>query len=322
MVSYSLLTFLIVAGVVVAAYIALVVYPETREQDVVRKRLKPEKRAKVVQEGGLLKEVQRLSKVPAIDQVLGSFGGITHPLQLKIHQAGLSISVAGLLLMCAAVFFVVALVVNFFVHVFWIGLAAGAAASPIPIWVVSYLRKRRLLKFEEQFPEAIDLIARALRAGHALTTGLSMAAEESPQPVAGEFRLLYEQQNFGLPLPDALRAFARRIPVLDAQFFATAVLTQRESGGNLSEVLDNLGSVIRERFRVKRQVRVISAHGRLTGWILTGLPPSLAAAFMIVNPDHIKMLLNDNLGHWMIGGAVVGQLLGGYIISRIVKIEY
>jgi tight adherence protein B len=301
---------------------ALVVLPENREQDVVRKRLKSDKRTKITQEGGLLKEVQRLSKVPVVDQVLGSFGGITHPLQLKIHQAGLNISVAGLILMCGAVFFVVTLVVNFFVHIYWIGLAAGAAASPIPIWVVSYLRKRRLLKFEEQFPEAIDLIARALRAGHALTTGLSMAAEESPQPVGGEFRLLYEQQNFGLPLPDALRAFARRIPVLDAQFFATAVLTQRESGGNLSEVLDNLGSVIRERFRVKRQVRVISAHGRLTGWILTALPPGLAAAFMVVNPDHIKMLLNDTLGHWMIGGAVVAQVLGGYIISRIVKIEY
>ena len=322
MLLYTLITFLVVTGVVVAAYMALVVLPENREQDVVRKRLKSDKRTKITQEGGLLKEVQRLSKVPVVDQVLGSFGGITHPLQLKIHQAGLNISVAGLILMCGAVFFVVTLVVNFFVHIYWIGLAAGAAASPIPIWVVSYLRKRRLLKFEEQFPEAIDLIARALRAGHALTTGLSMAAEESPQPVGGEFRLLYEQQNFGLPLPDALRAFARRIPVLDAQFFATAVLTQRESGGNLSEVLDNLGSVIRERFRVKRQVRVISAHGRLTGWILTALPPGLAAAFMVVNPDHIKMLLNDTLGHWMIGGAVVAQVLGGYIISRIVKIEY
>jgi tight adherence protein B len=322
MLLYTLITFLVVTGVVVAAYMALVVLPENREQDVVRKRLKSDKRTKITQEGGLLKEVQRLSKVPVVDQVLGSFGGITHPLQLKIHQAGLNISVAGLILMCGAVFFVVTLLVNFFVHVYWIGLAAGAAASPIPIWVVSYLRKRRLLKFEEQFPEAIDLIARALRAGHALTTGLSMAAEESPQPVGGEFRLLYEQQNFGLPLPDALRAFARRIPVLDAQFFATAVLTQRESGGNLSEVLDNLGSVIRERFRVKRQVRVISAHGRLTGWILTALPPGLAAAFMVVNPDHVKMLLNDNLGHWMIGGAVIAQVLGGYIISRIVKIEY
>jgi tight adherence protein B len=322
MLFYTLITFLVVAGVVLAAYMALVLFPENREQDVVRKRLRSEKRGPKVVREGLVKDIERFSQLASVDQFLHSFSGFTQPLQLKIHQAGLTISVSALLLMCGGVFFAVALIVNFVVHIYWIGLAAGAAAAPIPIWVVSYLRKRRLLKFEEQFPEAIDLIARALRAGHALTTGLSMAAEESPQPVAGEFRLLYEQQNFGLPLPDALRAFARRIPVLDAQFFATAVLTQRESGGNLSEVLDNLGSVIRERFRVKRQVRVISAHGRLTGWILTALPPSLAAAFMVVNPDHIKMLLNDNLGHWMIGGAVVGQVLGGYIISRIVKIEY
>ena len=123
-------------------------------------------------------------------------------------------------------------------------------------------------------------------------------------------------------MPEALRDFARRIPVLDAQFFATAVLTQRETGGNLSEVLDNLSSVIRERFRVKRQVRVISAHGRLTGFILTALPPSLAMAFAIINPNQIGMLIDDPLGIRMIAVAVVLQITGGYIISRIVKVEY
>ena len=141
----------------------------------------------------------------------------------------------------------------------WLGFQAGAVMMFVPIFVLRYRRDRRVLKFEEQFPEAIDLIARALRAGHAFTTGLSMVADEVDPPVGQEFRLLYERQNFGMPLPEALREFAQRIPVLDAKFFATAVLTQRESGGNLAEVLDNLSSVIRERFRVKRQVRVISA---------------------------------------------------------------
>ena len=125
------------------------------------------------------------------------------------------------------------------------------------------------------FPEAIDLIARALRAGHALTTGLGMVADEIPAPVGQEFRRLYDEQNFGMSLPEAMRAMARRVPVLDARFFVTAVLTQREAGGNLSEVLDNLASVMRERFKMKRQVRVASAHGRISAWVLSCMPPAL-----------------------------------------------
>ena len=120
------------------------------------------------------------------------------------------------------------------------------------------------------------------------TTGLAMVADEMAEPVGPEFRLLYDQQNFGMPLPEALKAFARRIPLLDARFFVTAVLTQREAGGNLSEVLDNLASVIRDRFHVKRQVRVITAHGRITGWILSALPVSLALFFAFIEPGHLS----------------------------------
>jgi tight adherence protein B len=176
--------------------------------------------------------------------------------------------------------------------------------------------------FEEQFPDAIELIGRALRAGHAFTTGLAIVAEEAPQPVAGEFRLLYDQQNFGMPLGDAMKQFAQRIPLLDARFFVTAVLTQRESGGNLAEILSNLASVIRERFKVKRQVRVISAHGRLTGWVLSGLPPSLAMAFLVTSPNHIMTLVNDPMGVRMIFAALFLQILGTLIIRRLVNIEY
>ena len=161
-----------------------------------------------------------------------------------------------------------------------------------------YVRRARgtsgCQKFEEQFPEAIDLVARALRAGHALPTGLGMVADELQAPVGTEFRILFDEQNFGLTLPDAMRNFARRVPVLDARFFVTAVLTQRETGGNLAEVLDNLASVIRERFKVKRQVRVLSAHGRITGWVLACLPPVLAVATLIVNPDHLGTLLDGS----------------------------
>jgi tight adherence protein B len=204
----------------------------------------------------------------------------------------------------------------------WFSAAVGAVAAFIPFAVIRHKAWKRILLFEEQFPEALDLVSRALRAGHAFTTGLAMVAEESPQPVAGEFRVLYEQQNFGMPLPEALRSFAERIPLLDARFFVTAVLTQRDAGGNLAEILDNLASVIRERFKVKRQVRVVTAHARITGWVLSGLPPALAVAFLLTTPSHIMMLVNDPLGVKMIIAAIAMQTAGTLVIRRLVDIEY
>jgi tight adherence protein B len=149
-----------------------------------------------------------------------------------------------------------------------------------------------------------------------------MVADEIPAPVGAEFRLLYEQQNFGMPLPEALRSFGDRIPILDARFFATAVLTQREAGGNLSEVLDNLSRVVRERFKVKRQVRVISAHARITGWVLVCLPPVTALGFAIIVPDMIKLLVTDPLGVRMVVVAICLQITGGMIVKKLVNIEY
>ncbi len=157
----------------------------------------------------------------------------------------------------------------------WAAAVVAIAAGLSPYLLVRYAAVRRTRLFEDQFPQAIDLIASSLRAGHAFTSGVSMVSDEVADPTGAEFRLLYDQQNFGMPLPDALKAFARRVPLLDARFFITAVLTQREAGGNLAEVLDNLAGLIRERSRVKRQVRVTSAHGRITGWVLSMMPPAL-----------------------------------------------
>jgi tight adherence protein B len=149
-----------------------------------------------------------------------------------------------------------------------------------------------------------------------------MVADELSAPVGTEFRILFDEQNFGLTLPDALRNFAGRIPVLDARFFVTAVLTQREAGGNLAEVLDNLGAVIRDRFKVKRQVQVLSAHGRITGWVLGMLPPALAVATFILNPNHLGSLMNDPLGQRMIMVAIFLQIAGVLTIRKLVDIEY
>src|ERR1051325_1567933 len=139
-------------------------------------------------------------------------------------------------------------------------------------------------------------------------------------PIGPEFRVLYDQQNFGMPLPDALRLFAARIPVLDARFFVTAVLIQREAGGNLSEVLDNLAHVMRERFRVKRQMRVISAHGRISGWVLVCTPPVLAMVIFAINDETRRLMFNDPLGQQLMIGAVVLQGIGTLVIGKIMNV--
>ena len=149
-----------------------------------------------------------------------------------------------------------------------------------------------------------------------------MVADEMADPVGPEFRLLFDQQNFGMPLPQALKAFADRIPIIDARFFVTAVLTQRDAGGNLSEVLDNLTAIIRDRFRVKRQVRVISAHGRITGWVLSALPVSLGLFFAFTSPDIYRKFYTDPFGIKLILFALMLQIVGVFVIRRIVQIEY
>src|SRR4030095_15650450 len=247
-----------------------------------------------------------------LSTVLGQMGRFTAPLQRDRTQAGLTFSVATLLLSSGCFALGAYVIVKIVTLHTLLGIGAGVVASFIPFIYVKYKKSQRLRKFEEQFPEAIDLIGRAMRAGHAFTTGLVMAADEIPAPVGEEFQLLYERQDFRMPLPGAMKAFAARIPLIDARFFVTAVLTQRETGGNLGEVLDNLASVIRDRFRVARhlRVRVLTAHGRITGWILAAMPPALAAALFVIAPGHLKLLISDPLGVQMIIGALILQVIG------------
>lgn len=198
------------------------------------------------------------------------------------------------------------------------GFMLGAA---IPFIVLLRRRSVRLRRFEEQFPEALDLLSRAIKAGHAFQTAMGMVAEEGGDPIGPEFRKTFEEQNFGLPLKDALNNLAVRVPLLDVRFFVTAVLIQRETGGNLSEILDNLAHVVRERFKILRQVRVYTAHGRLTGYVLLALPAFLAMALMVINPEHMGVLFTERIGQLMIAVTVVMQTVGYFWIRRIVKIE-
>ena len=315
-------TFFVILLLVLGAYWLFVLRLEQSDEAALRKRLQPDPVSSVPKSLRLLKPIQQLSNVGQLNAVLGRMSRIVGPLQRDITQSGLNLTVATLLLSAGCLSLAAYIVVKVLTFSTLLGLGAGMLAFFVPFIYVKQMKSRRLRKFEEQFPEAIDLIGRALRAGHAFTTGLVMVAEEIPKPVGDEFKLLYDRQNFGMPLPEAMKAFAERIPLIDARFFVTAVLTQRETGGNLGEVLDNLATVIRDRFRVKRQVRVLTAHGRITGWILAGMPPALAAAMMVAAPNHMKMLINDPLGVQMIVGALTLQVIGTLIIRKLVDIPY
>jgi tight adherence protein B len=200
-------------------------------------------------------------------------------------------------------------------------LIGGVIGFMLPFAYLRIKRARRLRKFEEAFPEALDLVARALKAGHAFASGLKMVADEMDEPVGPEFRKTFDEQNFGLPLKDALANLTVRIPSLDVRFFSTAVMIQRETGGNLSEILENLAHVVRERFKILRQVRVHTAHGRLTGYVLLALPVFLAIALSFISPEHMQLLFREPLGHKMLAATVVMQTVGYFWIRQVVKIE-
>lgn len=314
------LTFVVVVIIVMGAYALFVIAPEARQRTSLRARLQG-LRARV-SSGSVARIPKRLSHIPFFEAWLTRQSHITAPLEQLLTESGLRLTVGAFVLATLVAAMAAALVGWMLAHSAIVAIVLGALAATLPLLFVRHRRTRRLRLFEEQFPEAIDLMSRALRAGHALTTGLGMVAEEIPPPVGAEFRRLYDEQNFGLSLPEAMRAMARRVPVLDARFFVTAVLTQRESGGNLSEVLDNLASVMRERFKLKRQIRVASAHGRISAWVLSCLPPALAAVLFLLSPNFMSVLWRDPWGVNLLIIAAGLQLTGTFIISRLVRIEY
>ncbi len=259
-----------------------------------------------------------LSQLPAIDRFLARIPAVVR-LNRFIQQAGMEMP-AGRLLALTIIIYIAVCVVGVLMRMPLILVLIGALIfAGIPLLVVAVKRYRRFSQFEEQFPDAIDLLARAVRAGHAFTTGFELIGKEMPEPVAGEFRQTYDQQNLGLPMKDAFQNFLSRVPLADVHVFVTALNIQRESGGNLAEILDNLSKVIRERFKLMRQVKVYTAQGRLSLYILTAVAPALALLFFFMNPDHISLLFTDPLGIKMVIAAVILQLIGFFTISRIVR---
>jgi len=261
-----------------------------------------------------------LSDIPALDNLLRRSERVSN-FQTMLSQADLKLRAGNMLFFSlgtgVATGFIL-LVASGFKTLALVGALVGAL---MPYSYASFRRSRRFQKFEELFPQAIDTLARAVRAGHALTTALELISNEVGEPVASEFRKLFEEQKFGLPMRDALINLTERMPLVDVKFFVTAVMLQRETGGNLAEILVNLSYVIRERFKIQRQVRVFTAQGRLTMMLLMMLPPIIVLTMLIMNPSFIRPLFTDPLGHGLLVGGITLQTIGYFVIRRIIQIQ-
>lgn len=238
-----------------------------------------------------------------------------------IEQAGVKTTPSGMLVASLGSALAVATGVALIIRQPFAPLVAAGVGLVLPFAWLVHRRSSRFKKFEEQFPEALDLVSRAIRAGHAFQSALGMVGEELPAPCGPEFKKTFDRQNFGLPLRDAMNEMADRVAILDVRFFVTAVAIQRETGGNLAEILDNLAHVVRERFKIRRQVRVHTAHGRFTGYVLLALPAALAAALSFISPDHMKLLFEERMGQMMLMTAMVMQTIGFIWIRQVIKIE-
>lgn len=261
--------------------------------------------------------------VESVRRVLNSLN-ITSRLEAKLQQSGLGWSVERLLLTMLIAALAGGVLGWRFPLVVTTGfsiLTFACVAASVPYGVVARAQKKRLRQFEEQFPEALDFLARALRVGHALGPALSMLSKESSEPLKGEFGRVYYEQNLGESVPVVLQHFAERVPLVDVRFFVSAVLMQRETGGNLGEILTRLAHVIRERFRIKRQVKAASAHGRLTAGILSVMPIVTALGINALAHDYFKVMLTESTGRYLILFAAANMIIGYFIMKKIVNIK-
>ncbi|MEX2185375.1 MAG: type II secretion system F family protein [Pirellulales bacterium] len=240
---------------------------------------------------------------------------------LLLEQADMPVTATKFLSICGGLGLGGALIPILFRAPAWMAPLAGIAAAVLPLFWVILKRRRRLKKFGGQMPDAMELIARALRSGHSLASGFNLVSSEMNDPIATEFTRVYEEQNLGIPLEEALQGMAERIPNLDLKFFATAVILQRQTGGDLAEILDKIGHLVRERFKIYGQVQALTGEGRLSGIVLLALPPVLFLAVYKLNPEYISVLFTDTLGKQMLAVAAVMQFLGAVVIRKIINIK-
>jgi tight adherence protein B len=316
----AILVFVVVALAVFAAMALL--DQRSAQARLIKERLANERQTpqRAPEEELALLRDEQLSQIPALDDLLRRSSRVA-ALQKMLVQGGIAMRAGNFLgfsALAGLAATVVAYALSKRVEVAWVALLVGFL---LPYSYASFRRNQRFEKFEELFPEAIDTLARAVRAGHAFTTALEMITNEVGEPVSGEFRQLYEEQKFGMPVRDALINLTERMPLVDVKFFVTAVMLQRETGGNLAEILDNLSYVIRERFKIQRQVRVYTAQGRLTMALLMGMPPIIVTVMIVLNPSFIRPLFSDPIGHTLLVVGIILQTVGYFVIRKIIRIQ-
>jgi tight adherence protein B len=322
MLAVVVISFVVVFALVLLAVSVGMKFFDARRKKQVGDMLKTAAGEPVTSIANLLKEAEG-EKPEGFRRVVSSLE-FSRFAQVQIQQAGMNWTANKLLtamglMGLAGVFlgFMTAFLLNGLVT----ALVLGAIFAAAPYLYVRQKRTKRLAKFEEQFPEALDFLARSMRAGHAFTISLEMLGEELADPLGQEFRALFNEQNLGAPIDIALRNFSERVPSLDARFFTSSVMLQKQTGGNLSEILTRLAYVIRERFRLKGQVKAASAHGRLTATVLTLLPIATMIAMVVVAPAYLQGMADDSDGKWLIAGAIGAQILGNFFIRRIINIK-
>ena len=261
-----------------------------------------------------------LSDVPLLNRILSRVNIATR-IDRRLRQADMKIPV-GTFLLLSLVLFSVGIVAGRLLH--WptiLSVVVGTALLAIPNIIVDIKRRRRLKRFMNHFPEALEMFARSLRAGHSFTGAIQLVAQEMPDPIGPEFAKVFEEQNLGIPLRQALIGMTDRVDILDVKFFVTAILIQRETGGNLAEIIDKIAYVIRERFRIQGQLKIFTAQARISGTILALLPISLAVLLSTINPEYMKPLWVEKTGKIMIVVAVIMQILGIIAIRKIIRIK-
>jgi len=286
----------------------------------VQQRLEGLPRARAAEAQRTVLKERKLSAVSVLERLMRSMAPALR-LEQRIIQSGLHWTVARLLLSSAAAAVAGCAVAAVTTHSLYIALLAGGILGLLPWAYLTRARHKRMKKLEQQLPDALDLLTRAVRAGHSLPLAIQLLSDEMPNPIAGEFRIVHEQVSFGISLQQALTSLCDRIPLTDYRFFVVSVLIQRQSGGNLSEVLGNLSGLIRDRLKLLARVKVLSAEGRMSAWILGLMPFCIAGIMNLVNPEFMSPMWTDPLGQTMLKVLLTMMLIGILVLRRIVRIR-
>lgn len=267
-----------------------------------------------------VRKQELFSAVPILNRILLKLE-LAPRLRHMLYQADLKWTAGGLILMSVGCLVISFYLVQLRTGSLMFGLLVGLGLASLPFLFVIFKRRARFNKFEQVLPEALDLMVSAMRAGHSLNSSIDLVAQEASDPVASEFRICFDEQNYGLELKTAMNNLVTRVPLQDLKMVVTAILIQKESGGNLAEVLDKVSYVIRERFRLKRQVRVHTAQGRMTGWVLSILPLALGVGLYFIDPKHMSLLWTRSIGVKLLWASAIMTIIGAMIIRKIVNMD-